>query len=211
VRHPQPAGRDLVLGYQWFDDFSNVVLKATWTVPAPTDGTPAPPPPPPPTDGTPAPPPPPTDGTPGALAGWQNEMLDAQNQKRANHCVPAFTWDETVAQSAQEWANRCVFEHAQGTGLGENLFGGGGTWTSTDATESWYSESADYVFANPGFSLDTGHFTQMVWKDSTKLGCGRTVCDGSQGTFVGMFYVCRYAPQGNITGAFPENVLPVCQ
>ena len=30
----------------------------------------------------------------------------------------------------------------------------------------------DYDYGNPGFKGGTGHFTQVVWKSSTKLGIG---------------------------------------
>ena len=44
----------------------------------------------------------------------------------------------------------------------------------TKATISWYNELFDpgYDFDQPGFSKGTGHFTQVVWNGSTKLGMG---------------------------------------
>ena len=44
----------------------------------------------------------------------------------------------------------------------------------TKATISWYNELFDpgYDFDEPGFSKGTGHFTQVVWNGSTKLGMG---------------------------------------
>ena len=42
-----------------------------------------------------------------------------------------------------------------------------------EAVTNWYNEFEQYNFAQPGFSLATGHFTQVVWKASTKLGMGR--------------------------------------
>lgn len=65
----------------------------------------------------------------------------------------------------------------------------------------WYDEVTNpgYDFENPGFDSGTGHFTQVVWKGSTKLGCGVS----------GVYVVCRYCETaGNMEGAFPENVLP---
>ncbi len=38
-----------------------------------------------------------------------------------------------------------------------------------------YNEIEDYDFDNPRFSFKTGHFTQMVWKSSRKLGIGTAV------------------------------------
>jgi len=44
------------------------------------------------------------------------------------------------------------------------------------STKNWYDEIDDpgYDFNNPGFTKGVGHFTQVVWKGSTKLGCGVT-------------------------------------
>lgn len=41
-----------------------------------------------------------------------------------------------------------------------------------NATEMWYKESLDFDYNNPGIGGLTRNFTQMVWKDSTKLGLG---------------------------------------
>ena len=60
---------------------------------------------------------------------------------------------------------------------GENLAKGYGDWKS--AITAWYDEVSDYDYSNPGFSSSTGHFTQLVWVGTTKLGCGVADCNGS--------------------------------
>ena len=74
---------------------------------------------------------------------------------------------------------------------------------------SWYNEVSDYDYDNPGFSGKTGHFTQVVWKNSTKLGCG--VAQGVKtigGNQYNAFYVvCQYTPAGNVLNQFPDNVM----
>ena len=130
-------------------------------------------------------------------AGWRSDVLNAHNEFRADHCAPPLTWADELASSAQAWADACVFAHDSGRGFGENLAGG-----SEQPTELWYAESADYQFIAPGFAATTGHFTQVVWRASNKLGCGRAHC-----TF-GVYYVCRYTPPGNVLGQFEKNVLP---
>jgi hypothetical protein len=40
--------------------------------------------------------------------------------------------------------------------------------------------SAKYNWNAPGFSSATGHFTQVVWKATTEVGCGVVSCaDGT--------------------------------
>ena len=48
-----------------------------------------------------------------------------------------------------------------------------------------------------------GHFTQVVWKDSKKLGIA--YASGKSGTYV----VANYDPAGNFLGQYPENVQPL--
>jgi glioma pathogenesis-related protein 2 len=146
------------------------------------------------------------DGKPAS----KSALLNAHNNFRAKHCVPAMTWSDSLAASAQQWASGCkmnggAFVHS---GVpGENL-----RWSSPPGgqgdgavTASWYNEIGNYNFNNPGFSPATGHFTQVVWAGSTQLGCAKAVC----GNFD--YWVCRYSPAGNITGQFPANVKPLCK
>ena len=43
----------------------------------------------------------------------------------------------------------------------------------------------------------TGHYTQMVWKGTTEVGCA--TASGTELTYL----VCRYSPPGNIVGQKP--------
>lgn len=73
-----------------------------------------------------------------------------------------------------------------------------------DAVNSWYAEISMYNFDSPGFSSGTGHFTQVVWKSSQKLGVGFALANG--GTVI--YTVAQYSPPGNYIDQFRENVLP---
>ena len=89
-------------------------------------------------------------------------------------------------------------------GCGENLAMHSNTkflTTTNVATQMWYDEVTDpgYDFNKQGFGMGTGHFTQVVWKGSTELGCGVS----------GMYVVCRYCNEaGNMQGDFETNVFP---
>ncbi len=135
------------------------------------------------------------------------QWLQVHNNHRTLHGVSAVTWSETVAASAQDYADTCPSGHS-GSIYGENL-----AWATYDmvissAVQLWYDEEPDYNYNNPGFSSETGHFTQVVWKTTTEIGCAlATGCD-SNWPFMENVWVCQYNPPGNYIGQFAENVFP---
>lgn len=136
-------------------------------------------------------------------------MLEAHNQFRERHCAPPVTWSADVAAAAQRWADTlnakgCLFGHDNDTPYGENLafFRPVGRVDGPNVVAQWYGEVDIYNFDRPGFSMETGHFTQLVWTDTTELGCGVTSCGG------GEIWVCRYNPPGNYRGQYGTRVLP---
>jgi uncharacterized protein YkwD len=131
-------------------------------------------------------------------------MLDAHNAVRARHCVPPMSWSPMLAANAQQWANRCVFNHDRNNPYGENL-AWGTNLLGREAFGLWYEEIGQYNYNAPGFAPATGHFTQVIWRDSQQLGCGAARCSGE------IYWVCRYAPAGNVEGGYRANVLPVCR
>ena len=135
------------------------------------------------------------------------QLVDAHNRYRAKHCAKPLTWSPKLAQVAQQWANAlrdkgCAFGHSGGD-LGENLAAGtSGTLDADEVVRMWYDEVAHYRFPNGGFSAQTGHFTQVVWRGTARVGCGRSQCKGMD------IWVCEYDPAGNWEGQYRENVLP---
>lgn len=182
----QPQAGTWHIGVFAYTAFEGVTLKATWTAPKAEPQPPA----------------------TGGLADWQKQTLDEHNVLRAKHCAPELTWNATLAAEAQAWAERCDFAHSSGP-YGENL-SAGTSRTAIEAVDDWYSEIANYNFAAPGTSANTGHFSQLVWRDSTQLGCGMARCSNIFPEFGGaFFYVCRYQAQGNMAGGYEQNVKPV--
>jgi uncharacterized protein YkwD len=135
------------------------------------------------------------------------QLVDAHNRFRARHCAKPLAWSPKLAQVAQKWANAlrdkgCVFGHSGGD-LGENLAAGtSGTLDADAVVRMWYDEVAHYRFPNGGFSAQTGHFTQVVWRGTARVGCGRSQCKGMD------IWVCEYDPAGNWEGQYRDNVLP---
>ncbi len=141
------------------------------------------------------------------LPASDQQWLDAHNNYRTTHGVPSVTWSSTVAASAQAWANTCPAGHSPRPPrtYGENIAYATYTQAAQNVTTRWYDEEPLYDYNNPGFSSATGHFTQVVWKNTTQIGCGcRHDCSGTWQSVC----VCQYNPPGNIIGQFAANVLP---
>ncbi|CUA69707.1 Fruiting body protein SC14 [Rhizoctonia solani] len=137
-----------------------------------------------------------------ATRAIRKNYLTTHNNERVKHGAKALTWDNALASSAQAWANQCKFQHSRS---GENLYAGTGNPTAAAAVGAWNAESKDY---NPRNSQPS-HWTQVIWKGTTKLGCALKQC--APGTildakYVANYYVCHYSPVGNVIGQFPQNV-----
>lgn len=144
-------------------------------------------------------------------AGFSKQALDAHNKYRAKHRAPPLKWSDEIAKDAQAWAEKLArarsLQHASQSerkGTGENIamFSGKFESAGDEATNMWYAEVKDYRFDKPGFQGNTGHFTQVVWKESIELGMGRAQTADGRLTFV----VARYKPPGNLLNHFQENV-----
>ena len=68
-----------------------------------------------------------------------------------------------------------------------------------------YKEIESYDYNSPSYSDATGHFTQVVWKSTTKVGAG--IATYNDGNNVATYIVARYKPAGNVIGAFEANVM----
>ncbi|CAK7210984.1 hypothetical protein SEUCBS140593_001014 [Sporothrix eucalyptigena] len=139
---------------------------------------------------------------------FTSAILNSTNFFRREHNATAAIWNTTIAHFADEYlANDtdCTFAHSGGP-YGENI--AVGFQSVHGAVDAWGDERSLYNYNDPGFSEATGHFTQLVWKNSTTVGCGRKLCggkaDGEKST--GWFLVCEYWPRGNIIGQFAQEV-----
>lgn len=135
------------------------------------------------------------------------ELLAAHDRARAEHCAPPLAWSPELATVAEAWAAElasrgCPLQHSQSP-YGENLFmATAGSRSPSEVVDVWVSEREGYRFARGGFSMETGHFTQVVWAATERVGCATLDCDGMD------LWVCNYDPPGNVRGEYRENVLP---
>ncbi len=131
-------------------------------------------------------------------------LVAAHNVLRAEVGVPALVWDATVARTAAAHAvtlaGTCKLAHAASP-YGENLASFSGAGAITQAVDLWGSEKSKYAGAGgtyQGPADGAGHYTQIIWRATTKVGCGRVACTGEFGAST--IVVCRYDPRGNFLG-----------
>lgn len=156
------------------------------------------------------------------------QLVDAHNQKRkeiakglksphpsASNMVK-LTWNEEASAIAQLWADQCKYEHDKIRDTvkpklvknGQNIYMMMTTSSSSQidvgkAVDEWFNEIKDYP-ANGVDSLQktkkvTGHYTQVVWAETTQVGCGYIQHHKKQGgrLWHRHILVCNYAPTGN--------------
>lgn len=148
----------------------------------------------------------------------QTALVNAHNKWRIEVKSPPIIWSTDLANIAQEKANDlslnkgCKTSDSETVGLGKNVY-----WTSytkywgsevstvkyldaDDVINSWASEK-QYFDPKTNFCFETKdceHYTQIVWKETKEIGCGKAICkDNSQ------IWVCSYKPEGNIDGKRP--------
>lgn len=147
---------------------------------------------------------PPADREPGPLAG----ITAAHNRVREPLGIAPLTWSPELARFAQTWADKlgregCDLQHRPRSGpdaqrYGENIYGAsGGQPGAGDVVDMWAKEAQGYDAKRGRCKGVCGHYTQIVWAKSQRLGCGRAVCGESE------VWVCNYDPPGNVLGQRP--------
>jgi pathogenesis-related protein 1 len=147
-------------------------------------------------------------------------FVDAHNEWRAGVGVgEKLHYSVVLARSAQAWVDHlkqvshCRMRHSVSSGrYGENLY-----WASAlqysdgryelqnvsveKIVDSWGSEKADYDYMHNQCAQGKmcGHYTQMVWRTTTAIGCAMTVCEDT----LQQIWVCQYQPGGNLGGQKP--------
>jgi len=134
--------------------------------------------------------------------------IKKHNLYRACHNAQPLIFNCEIMKIAQDYSEHLADEvgslvHSgtrfHGEWMGENIY-----WSSSNRyvrpTISWYSEYSHYNFSSPGFSYGTGHFTQVVWKNSKEFGIGYK-CSNS-----GCYVTGNYFPGGNFGNQYNSNV-----
>lgn len=161
------------------------------------------------------------------------ECVKEHNRARSSVSPPAtdmryMTWDEGLAITARAWARRCLFQHniylrdvrrmhPKFSSVGENI------WAAYPPSQfsvrkavndSWVNEKIHYDYEKND-CVGCGHYTQVVWANSYKVGCAVQLCkDGVKDTGFdqeqGVIFVCNYATAGNYAGEKPYKAGQPC-
>lgn len=134
-------------------------------------------------------------------------ITDAHNVVREGVGIGPLTWDPVLAEFAAEHIafldseRSCNLIHSIDPPYGENLFWASFPVDSGIVVQSWADEVLDYDYptnrCNPGKAC--GHYTQIVWEDTERVGCAKIVCGGGRGEI----WSCNYDPPGNWVGEHP--------
>lgn len=130
------------------------------------------------------------------------EMVTSHNAVRARVGIAPLRWSDTLASFAQQWANHLIqsglFAHSQNPKYGENLYEiSGGAATPATVVNTWAEEVLDYDYGTNNCRAVCGHYTQVVWRDTSEVGCAVARTGARE------VWVCEYNPPGNWVGRKP--------
>jgi uncharacterized protein YkwD len=129
-------------------------------------------------------------------------MLAAHNSVRRSVGVPPLVWSESLAALAREWADYLAphrqFFHRRDSPYGENVFEiTGASASPVEVVNDWAAESRNYEYGSNTCHGVCGHYTQIVWRDTKRVGCAAARSGRNE------VWVCNYDPPGNFIGRRP--------
>jgi len=143
--------------------------------------------------------------------GKEKRGVDGRQPKAAN--MRKLVWNDELAKIAQRWINQCAGAHDKNRRTDAFSWVGQNWAMSSDPNASkqqqlavsfvgmWYDEVKDMTTkaltdptGNNGATGVIGHYTQVVWAETTDVGCGYIA--SSKGSYM----ACNYGPGGNMGG-----------
>ncbi|XP_061085467.1 GLIPR1-like protein 1 [Conger conger] len=162
-----------------------------------------------------------------------DSCVKAHNGHRAKVKPPSsdmlyMTWDKALAESAWAWARSCKFSHNPFLSMarklhpnfhpvGENLWVGdpGPGFSAETAVQKWADEVNDFDYSNLTCRPKKmcGHYKQVVWAKSYKVGCAVHICPNGVEEFSkkkSAIFVCNYGNAGNFKDVHPYRPGAAC-
>lgn len=141
-------------------------------------------------------------------SGFVGQVLTLHNAERERLNVAPLVWDPVLAAAADRYAAQMAQTDRWGhspaptrVGQGENLWmGTRGAYSLNSMVGGWLSErrwfrpSVFPAVSRTGRWSDVGHYTQMVSRNTTRVGCAVRSSRNWD------YLVCRYNPAGNVHG-----------
>jgi pathogenesis-related protein 1 len=154
-------------------------------------------------------------------ANLKNVILNKHNQYRAAVKIPTkMTWDDGLANKLQSYYAKKVgsakngLDHSGLPNQGENIYASTSPAWSFDgahAVDDWASEKGHYKYdkfavktgsneewCNQKSPTSCGHYTQIVWEKTVKVGCIKALAAKSEFKY---YMICAYSPSGNVNAA----------
>lgn len=150
----------------------------------------------------------------------KNSFVNEHNSLRGKVSPAAvnmeqLAWNNALAKEAARHISQCIFAHSTNRKNGENIYVTTGSLSYEAVVRSWYDEVKDYNYycnsCKPGKVC--GHYTQVVWDKTTKVGCAVELCPTihNLGWRNAYLVMCTYNPAGNIRGQRPYDINNGCK
>lgn len=137
-------------------------------------------------------------------------LLGAHNDERAAHGLPQLAWSADLAAGAQRSAAALIAtgdplsahrRRGVARAYGENLWlGSRGAYDYAHMVSRWLDERRLYAhgalphISSSGNWADAGHYSQIIWRTTTQMGCAIASSDTLD------VLICQYDPPGNVAG-----------
>ena len=140
------------------------------------------------------------------------------SQKKAKK-MPKMTYDKKLEKGCVDLLTSCQMRHKKVKDkrwdfVGQNLYSAFGPdknktvdWKS--AHGAWINECKLYKYKKYNMGQhSTGHYTQAIWANTTKVGCNFVHFEKKSGSKpqYGTVVCCNYGPGGNTVGEYPYKV-----
>jgi len=151
----------------------------------------------------------PSTSTSSGSGSFIQTVLDIHNAERNALGLPSLTWAADLAGTSQSWCNTIAARNSLAHSTGRVHIGENVAYTKSKAgsvaanINLWLSEKAYFInglyphISTTGNVEDAGHYSQIVWRTTTQVGCGQATNAGHD------FLVCQYRVGGNSNGVRP--------